>query len=161
MRKSISALAVCGLVVGLVAVPGALAKPGAKTPKTHGGTVGLVAPSPAVGATSTTASGNVFSQASCRKNRTVHLTLTNADGSSAAPEVVATTGPNGDYSATVAVPAPVAPATTATYTLTANVDQAIRKSGKSKGKSKRARKHICAALTSAPVTVTATAVPAP
>ena len=68
----------------------------------------------------------------------------------AAPEVVTTTGPNGDYSATVALPAPVAPATTATYSLTASVDQANRKSGKGK----RARKHVCSALTSAPASVT-------
>jgi hypothetical protein len=159
MRKSITALAVCGLVVGLVAASGAAAKPGPKAPKTHGGTVSLVAPSPAAGATSTTATGNVLARASCRKNRTVHLTLTNADGSSAGPEVVAITGPNGDYTAAITLPAPVAPATSAVYTLTANVDAAVRKSGKSKGKGKRARKHLCAALTSAPVTVTATAAP--
>jgi hypothetical protein len=115
--------------------------------------VSLVAPSPAAGVTSTTASGNVFSKASCRKNRTVHLTLSNADGTPAGPEVVTTTRSNGDYSAVVTIPAPVAPATTATYSLTASVDQANRKSGKGK----RARKHVCAALTTTPVTVTATA----
>jgi hypothetical protein len=155
MRRTITALAVCGALLGLVAAS-AVATPGPKAPKapkTHGGTVTLVAPSPAAGATSTTASGNVFSRASCRKNRTVHLTLTNADGTPAGPEVVTTTRQNGDYSAVVAIPAPVPPATTATYSLTASVDQANRKSGKGK----RSRKHVCAAMTTTPVTVTATA----
>jgi hypothetical protein len=152
MRRTITALAVCGAAIGIVAAS-AVATPGPKapkSPKTHAGTVTLVAPSPAAGVRSTTASGNVFAKASCRKNRTVHLTLSKADGTAAAPEVVTTTGPNGDYSATVALPAPVAPATTATYSLTASVDQANRKSGKGK----RARKHVCSALTSAPASVT-------
>ena len=162
MRKTFSTLAVCGAVTGLLAASAIAAQPpkAPKAPKTHGGTVSLVAPSPAVDSTTTTASGNVFSQASCRKNRTVHITQTKADGTSAGPEVVATTGPNGDYTAPITLPANVAPTTSTPYTLTATVDEAIRKSGKGKhkgkAKGKRNRVHVCAALTSAPVTVTVT-----
>jgi hypothetical protein len=152
---------------GVLAAP-AVGTPGPKAPKApkapkppkaahgHSGTVSLAAASPAVGATTTTATGNVKSTGSCRKNRTVHLTLLKADGTPAASEVVTTTGPNGDFTATIAAPAqpaPVPPATTSppsTYTLNASVDQTNRKSGKGK----RARKHVCLALTAAPVTIT-------
>ncbi len=167
MRKTISALAVSGAILGLVAASAIAAQPTKppKASKTHGGTVSLVAPSPAVSSTTTTASGNVFSQASCRKNRTVHLTLTKADGTSAGPEVIATTISNGNYTAAITLPANVAPTTSTPYTLTATVDEAIRKSGKGKkkgkAKGKRNRVHVCGALTSAPVTVTVTSTPAP
>jgi hypothetical protein len=167
MRKTTTALAVCGAALSLAAASAVAAQPPKppKAPHTQGGTVSLVAPSPALGATSTTASGNVFSQASCRKNRTVHLTTTKADGTSAGPEVIVTTGPNGDYTSPITLPANVAPTTSTPYTLTATVDQAVRKSGKGKhkgkAKGKRNRVHICGALTSAPVTVTVTSTPAP
>ena len=42
---------------------------------------------------------------------------------SAGPEVVATTGPNGDYTAPITLPANVAPTTSTPYTLTATVDE--------------------------------------
>jgi hypothetical protein len=146
MRRTIIALAACLVVVGLVAAPGALGKKG---PRYIGGTVSLVAPSPAAGVHTTTATGNVLTQASCRKNRTVHLTLTNADGSSAGPEVLATTRQNGDYTAAITLPAPVAPAIAATYTLNASVDQVNRKSGKGH----KSKKFICLALPAAPVSI--------
>jgi len=148
MRRTISLIAACVAVVA-VAAASAVAAPGPKSPKadkTHGGTVSLVAPSPALGATTTTASGNVKSQASCRKNRTVHVAI------SGGAEVIATTRSNGNYSATVTLPANASTGASTQYTLTATVDQANRKSGKGHG----ARKHVCGALSSAPATVTVT-----
>ena len=79
------------------------------------GTVTVTAPSPPAGTTTTTATGNVKAQASCRKDRTVHLTLLKADGTAASPEVITTTRSNGDFTATItapAQPAPTPPATT-------------------------------------------------
>jgi hypothetical protein len=161
MRKTIITMALGLALASVVAAP-AVATPGPKAPKppkaphSGGGAVTLVAPSPAAGATTTTATGNVKAKASCRKSRTVHLTLSKADGTAASPEVAVTTGPNGDFAATItapAQPAPTPPATTSppsTYTLNASVDFANRKSGKGK----RARKHVCPALTAAPATIT-------
>ncbi|MGZ5336637.1 MAG: hypothetical protein ACXWDT_01175 [Solirubrobacterales bacterium] len=161
MRKTIIMMA-AGLALASVVAAPAVATPGPKAPKppkaAHGigGAVTLAAPSPAAGQTTTTATGNVKARASCRKGRTVHLTLSKADGSAASSEVVTKTGPNGDFTATItapAQPAPIPPATTSpptTYTLNASVDQLNRKSGKGK----RARKFVCKALTATPVTIT-------
>lgn len=150
MRRTIIALAACLVVVGLVAAPGAVGKKKTKAPRLIGGTVTLVAPSPAAGVHTTTATGNVAAQASCRKNRYVRLTLFNADGvTPAGAEVDVTTGPNGDYTAPITLPAPTPPAT-ATYTLKASVDQLYRKSGKGK----KSKKFICGVLTAAPVSIT-------
>lgn len=163
MRKTLSCTVACLALAGLIAAPAATSAPktpkppkAPKAPKGIGGVVTVTAPSPAAGTTTTTATGNVKARASCRKNRTVRLTLLKADGTPASSESVTTTGPNGDFSALItapAQPAPVPPAMTAppsTYTLKTTVDQTNRKSGKGK----RARKFVCGALEGAPVTVT-------
>jgi len=154
MRKLISATAVCAVAVGLVAVPGALA---VKSPKQVGGTVSIaVAPNPLPNATTTvTANGNVASNSSCRKDRTLHFYwVTNGVQG---PEVATTTTrSNGDYAATVPRPTDRAP-TTNTNVLRVNVDQVTRKVGsKKKGKkTKRGRRFDCLALTadSPPITL--------
>ena len=153
MRKIMTAGFVCLLVAGLAVAPGALAKKG---PKRVSGTVTVTATNPPAGSTTTTATGNVKANSSCRKNRTVHLSLLKADGTPASSEVVTTTRSNGDYTATItapAQPAPVPPAMTSpptTYTLKATVDQVNRKSGKGK----KAKKFVCLAIESAPVAIT-------
>lgn len=147
------AVAICAAAIGLVAAPGAVAKKG---PKLVSGTVTVTAPNPATGTTTTTASGNVKATSSCRKGRTVHLTLLKADGTPASSEVVTTTKSNGDFTATItapAQPAPVPPATTSpptTYNLKTTVDQVNRKSGKGK----KAKKFVCLAIEGTPVPIT-------
>src|SRR5690242_1306121 len=99
MKKLIGACAVCALAVGLVVAP-ALAK---KAPKQVGGTVSVnVVPStvtPGDSSTTVTASGNVASNSSCRKDRTVRFSY--VEGTTVTPLLeTATTGPNGDYTAT-------------------------------------------------------------
>lgn len=157
MKKLISACAVCAMAVGLVAVPSAL---GVKSAKQVGGTVSVaVTPSsfttgdPTV--TSATVSGNVASNSSCRKDRTVHLYW--VSNGVVGPEVgSAVTRSNGDYTATVPKPTDTNPPTTSVV-LRATVDQVTRKVGsKKKGKkTKKGRRFDCLALTgdSAPVTI--------
>jgi hypothetical protein len=154
MKKLISASAVCALAVGLVAAPSAF---GVKSPKQVGGTVTIaVAPNPLSNATPTvTANGNVGSNSSCRKDRTLRFYwVTNGIQG---PEVASTTTrSNGDYTATVPRPSDTAP-TANTNVLRVNVDQVTRKVGsKKKGKkTKKGRRFDCLALTadSPPVTL--------
>ncbi len=151
MRKLVSACAVCAVAIGLVTVPSAM---GVKTPKEVSGTVGVsVTPNPVPTATtSVTASGNVATSSSCRKDRTVTFAY-----SPAGPDlsgITATTRPNGDYTATLPPP------TTTGATLQVTVlDGGFRKVGsKKKGKkTKRGRRFHCAAIlppASAPITLT-------
>jgi hypothetical protein len=156
MRKLISACAVCAVAVGLVAVPSAL---GVKSPKQVGGTSSLsVTPNPLPNATTTvTASGNVASSSGCRKDRTVHFAYVN--GTTVGPDlgVTATTGSNGDYTASLPRPTDTAPTTTSVV-LRATVDPLTRKVGsKKKGKkTKKGRVFNCLTFTgdSAAVTLT-------
>jgi hypothetical protein len=135
MRKLLTATAVCGLAVGLVVAPNAVAK---KRTKLVYGTVSVfVTPNPVpASATTVTASGNVAANSSCRNDRTVPFTYVNAlTGATSLPQT-AVTGSNGDYSV-------VLPRSTATLpstaVLQARVDQQFRRVGSSKKKGKKAR----------------------
>jgi hypothetical protein len=158
MKKLISACAVCAVAVGVVAAPSAL---GVKSAKQVGGTVSVnVTPNTFTtgdtAVTSATVTGNVASNSSCRKDRTIHFAWVN--GTTVGPDlgVVATTRSNGDYTATVPRPTDTNPPTT-TVTLRATVDPVTRKVGsKKKGKKhKKGRAFNCLAITgdSAPVTI--------
>jgi hypothetical protein len=139
MRKLITAIGVGMLAIGLAAAPSGLAKPGPKGAKNAATTVTFTAtPSTIEAATTTLAvSGNVKANSSCRKNRTVRFSYTDANGEAALTET-AVTRPNGDFSATLPKPATVGPAT---VTLTAKVDAAVRTTkGSSKGKKKGHKK---------------------
>jgi hypothetical protein len=147
MRKVLCAFALCAVAVGLVAVPSAI---GVKSTKQVFGTVSVtVTPNPVPATTTVTASGNVASNSSCRKDRTVTLAYSGIPGSVVGS---AMTGPNGDYTATN-LPKP----TTSGETLLATVaDGGFRKVGsKKKGKkNKRGRQFHCNAIgptASAPV----------
>lgn len=161
MRKMIGACAVSALVVGLVAVPGAIGK---AAPKQVSGTVSvLVSPNPVPStATNVTVSGNVGASSSCRKDRTVRFQYVNTATGAVQPQaVIAVTGPNGDYTATLQRPTVTAPATLPqTFVVQATVDQAERKVGskkKGKKKKKRGRQFICLQVSgqSTPVTFSA------
>jgi hypothetical protein len=160
MRKLVSAGVVCALAIGLVAVPGALAKKG---PKLVGGAVSVnVTPTTFTtgDTTVTTASvnGNVASNSNCRKFRTVRFEWVDAATNLVVPPAIATTsptGPNGDYSAVVPRPSVTNPPTTSVY-LRAIVDPATRKVGsKKKRKTKKGRVFNCQQITgqSAPVSI--------
>jgi hypothetical protein len=159
MRKLICALAVSAIAAGLLAVPAALAL---KSPKTVGGSVSVnEAPNPLADSTPVvSAFGNVASNSSCRKNRTVRFQWVNATTSvviSTAPET-ATTGSNGDYSATVSRPPVSSTTPVSSVRLRVNVDQTFRK-WKNKNKArlfKKGRQFNCTALTadSSPIALT-------
>ena len=142
MRKLITAIGVGALAVSLSAAPAVIGKPGPKGPKgakNVGGTISVTAtPSTIDAATTTVAvSGNLKANSSCRKNRTVRFSYTDAGGTTALVET-AVTRPNGDFSATLPKPATTGPATA---TLNATVDEAVRKTkGSSKGKKKGHKK---------------------
>jgi hypothetical protein len=159
MRKLISAGVVCALAIGLVAVPGAVAK---LSVKNVGGTVSVnvtpttvtttsEGPPPVVSPSTLTVTGNVASNSGCRKDRTVHLYNSSAPGVDLTGSPVVT-GSNGDYSATIPSP------TTDGQTILVKVDQAFRKfASKRKGKkAKRGRTAFnCMELngSSGPITV--------
>lgn len=155
MRKLISACAVCAVAVGLLAVPGAQ---GVKSAKQVSGTVSVsVTPNPLPNATtSVAASGNVASNSSCRKDRTIRFYW--VSGTTVGPEVgTATSRSNGNYTATLPRPTDTAPTTTS-VTLRATVDAVTRKVGsKKKGKkNKKGRAFNCLAISgdSAALTLT-------
>ena len=144
MRKLISACAICAVAIGLVAVPSALGKKGAKQ---VGGTVTASATPGTIESTTTSvaASGSVASNSGCKKDRTVHFAYVN--GSTVTPlAVTATTTSNGSYTATLPKPTDAAPAS---VTLRATVDATVRKVGsKKKGKkTKPGRPFNCLELT--------------
>src|SRR3954452_5845230 len=149
MKKLISACAVCAVAGGLVAVPNTL---GVKSPKQVNGTVSVnVTPSTFTTGdttvTTATVSGNVASGSGCRKDRTVHFAYVN--GATVTPLAqTATTGPNGDYTATVPRPTDTNPPTSS-VTLRATVDPLTRKVGsKKKGKkTKKGRAFNCLQVT--------------
>jgi hypothetical protein len=157
MKKLITACAVSAMAVALVAVPSAL---GVKSAKQVGGTVTVsVTPSTFTTGDSTvttaTVSGNVASNSSCRKDRTVHFAYVN--GATVTPLAeTAVTRSNGNYAVTVPKPADANPPTTSVV-LRATVDQATRKVGsKKKGKkTKKGRAFNCLSITgdSAPITI--------
>ena len=109
MRKLPIAIAVGALAV-CVAVAPAVAKPGPKAPKDVASTITVVASPTTIEAATTTVavSGNVKANSSCRKNRTVRFSYTDATGTTALTET-AVTGPNGDYSATLPKPTTTGP----------------------------------------------------
>ena len=166
MRKLPIAIAAGVLALSLAAAPAVVAKPGPKSPKSPknvGGTVTVVpTPTTIEEATTTVAvTGNVKAKSSCRKNRTVRFSYTDASGTTVLAET-AVTKPNGNYSVTLPKPSTTGPATA---TLTATVDQTVRKTkGSSKGKKKghkkgKARKFNCLEVTgTATLTVNAPAV---
>ena len=152
MRKLPIAIAAGVLALSLAAAPAVVAKPGAKKgPKNVGGTVTVVPTPTTIEDTTTTVvvTGNVKASSSCRKNRTVRFSYTDAGGTTVLAET-AVTKSNGNYSVTLPKPTTTGPATA---TLTATVDQAIRKNkGSSKGKKKghkkgKARKFNCLEVT--------------
>jgi hypothetical protein len=155
LKKLISTCAVGAMGVALIAAPGAL---GVKSPKLVGGTVSVnVTPNPLPNTTTTvTASGNLATNSSCRKLRTVRFywVVSGVQGAEIGSTV---TGSNGDYTATLPRPTETAPTTTS-VTLRAIVDQTFRKVGsKKKGrKDKKGRQFNCLSVTgdSAPVTLT-------
>lgn len=126
MRKLLGACAMLALALGLVVAPGAGAKKGVKNVS---GTVSVnVTPTTITTETSVTATGNVASNSSCRKGRTVHFYYSGAPTTELVGSPV-TTGPNGSYTATLPTPP------TSGEVLLAKVDQAFRKfASKRKGK---------------------------
>ena len=150
MRKLITATAVCALAVGLTTAPGAIGK---KTVKQVVSTVTVSATptSDAVGATTAVnVMGNVQANSSCRKNRTVHFAYVTGGVAGAEVGTPVTTGPNGDFSATLPPPFPLVDGTAQ---VRATVDETPRtktikgkKKGANKGKKKGAtnkRKFNC------------------
>jgi len=154
MTKLISAGAVCAVAVGLVAVPSAL---GVKSTKQVATSVTVsVTPTTATTGSAVKASGNVSSNSSCQKSRTVELAWVDTATSVATPAGTATTkGGSGKYDADL-----TAPSAAGTYTLQATVTGPVtRKVGsKKKGqKTKKGRQFSClasSAVNSSPVTVT-------
>jgi hypothetical protein len=149
MKKLATASIVCLLALGTVVVSGAGA---VKAPKQVFGTVSVtVSPNPVpAGTTSVAASGNVATNSSCRKDRTVSLAYS---GSPATVIGTAETRPNGNYTATN-LPLPA----TSGETLVATLDDVYRKvGGKKKGKKvKKGRRFHCNPVQgqSAPVVLT-------
>jgi hypothetical protein len=156
MKKLISAIAVCALAIGLIAVPGAL---GVKSTKLVSGTVSVgVTPVPLPDATRTVGvTGNLASSSSCRSGRTVHFFwVTNGVAGSEVGNAM--TGANGDFSATLPRPTDTS-TSTSSATLRTTVDQVTRKVGsKKKGKkTKKGRAFECLSLTAdVPVALSAT-----
>jgi hypothetical protein len=144
MKKLISAAVVCGLAIGLVAVPSAL---GVKSPKLVVGTASVgVSSSPLPDSTTTeNVTGNVATSSSCRKGRTVHFSWV-AGG---VPTEVgsAVTGSSGDFNATVPRPTQTS-TTTSSVILRTTVDQVTRTVGsKKKGKkTKKGRPFVCLSI---------------
>jgi hypothetical protein len=139
MRKLFTATAVCALVVGLTAVPGAVGK--AQT-KQVASTVTVSASPTAIEPTtaSVSATGNVFANSSCRKNRSVSFDYVSGTGVVTPTGVTATTKPNGDFSATLPPPPTTADGTT---TVRATVAETLRTKvikGKNKGANKGKKK---------------------
>jgi hypothetical protein len=153
MRKLPIAIAVGALAVSVAAVP-AIAKPGPKGAKNVVSTITLVASPTTIEPTTETVavSGNIKANSSCRKNRTVHFSYEDENGTTALTET-AVTGPNGDYSATLPKPTTTVPVP-ASVTLVATVDEALRVTkgqskgkGKKKGHKKKAKKFNCLGAT--------------
>jgi hypothetical protein len=146
MRKLLSAMAICLLASFLMVAATAVGK-GPKSPKQAAGTVSVLATPSTLGAadTTTTVTGNVMSNSSCRKDRIVRFAYTGTGGTTQLAET-AETRSNGDFTAVLPRPADAAPAT---VTLQASVDQADRKVGsKKKGKKqKKGRRITCLAAT--------------
>ncbi|MFL5908340.1 MAG: hypothetical protein ACJ75Z_12190 [Solirubrobacterales bacterium] len=160
MRKQISAAAVCAVAVGLVAVPNAGA---VKSDKMVFGTVTVgESPNPVADSYQGTiaVTGNVASNSSCRKYRTVNFdwVIGAMPAVDAAPPTTIT-GPNGDFSAALQRP-PVTSATASSVILRVTVDQAFRKIGgkkKSRREKLKGRKFNC--LTIGPADTTVNLVP--
>ena len=156
MRKLITAIALGALAGGLVAAPSAIA---VKAPKPVPATVSVaVTPTTILPETTTvTASGNVSSSSSCRKDRTIHFSYVNTSTLVETPLAeTAVTGSNGDYTAVLPKPTDAGPAS---VVLRATVDQVTRKVGSAKKgkKNKKGRQFDCLTTTgdSAPLTVPA------
>jgi hypothetical protein len=141
MRKLITASAVAALAVGLTAAPGVFAKKSVKQVAT---TV-TVSATPTADTTTTattgvSVSGNVKANSSCRKNRTVHFHYVVGGAQGAEVGTPATTGPNGDFAASLPSPSPLADGTAQ---VRAVVDETLRAKtirGKNKGASKGKKK---------------------
>jgi hypothetical protein len=153
MKRVISAAAVCAVAVGLVAVPSAIGVKSAK--QVNSATTVNVTPTTVAANGAAVGSGNVSSNSSCRKDRTVELEWFNTTTLAVTPAGTATTRSNGDWTANL-----TAPSTAGTYTLRATVQGPVtrRVGGKKKSKrTKRGRQFSCLAspqASSSPVTVT-------
>src|SRR5262245_45795480 len=120
MRKLSIAILVGALAGSLAVAPSVVAKQG---PKEVVSTLSLVATPTTIDATTTgvTVSGNVAANSSCRKSRAITFSYTDAGGTTQVG--TATTGPNGDFSASLPKPTTTGPAS---VTLTASVAAAQR-----------------------------------
>jgi hypothetical protein len=154
MKRLISAAAVCAVAVGLVAVPSAIGVKSAK--QVNSATTVNVTPTTVAANGAVTGSGNVSSNSSCRKDRTVALEWFNTTTSAVTAIGTVTTRSNGDWTTTNLT----APSTAGTYTLRATVQGPVtrRVGGKKKSKrTKRGRAFSCLAspqASSSTVTVT-------
>jgi hypothetical protein len=145
MRKLLSATAIC-LLAGSVAVSATAMGKGPKAPpKQAAGTLSILATPSTLGAAdaTTTVTGNLKSNSSCRKDRIVRFSYTGTGGTTQLGETTETRS-NGNFTAVLPRPTDTAPAT---VTLQVDVDQADRKVGsKKKGKKqKKGRKITCLA----------------
>ena len=139
MKRLISAVAVCAVVTGLAAVPGAVAKP---QPKTVPAAITVnESPNPVTAGAQAAASGNVASKITCAKYRLVTLEWVDAS-QVATPAGTATTGPTGDYANNV-----TAPTTPGTYVLRATITEADRTVGGKHKKRKKGRRFVCSGAT--------------
>lgn len=140
MKRLIGATAVCALAIGLVVTPAGAVKSTKQVASTVTVSATPATIDPTTAAVNVT--GNVKANSSCRKNRTMHFFyLTNGV---VGPEVgtPATTGSNGDFSATLPPPSTAADGTTQ---VRAVVEQGLRTKvikGKKKGANKK-RKFNC------------------
>ncbi len=149
MRRVLTCVALGSVVACVAAAPAALGTKGhaPKGPKLASGSVSLTAtPSTVTTAiTTVSASGNVMATSGCRKSRTVQFSYVGSGGTTPLP-VIAVTGPNGDFAASLPKPTDAAPAT---VTLQATATEADRKVGSAKKgrKPKKGRRITCLSAT--------------
>ena len=145
MRKRLTMITLGSLIACIAIAPGALGNKGhgPKGPKQAPGSISVTATPSTVTPTASTISvtGNVMATSGCRKDRTVEFSYFGTGGTTPL-SVTATTGPNGDFAATLPKPADAAPAT---VTLQATAGQTDRKVGSAKKgkKAKKGRKITC------------------
>jgi hypothetical protein len=139
MRKLFAATAVCAVAAGLTVAPGAVGK--AQT-KQVASTVTVSASPTAIEPTTTavSATGNVFANSSCRKNRSVSFEYVSGTGVVTPTGVTVTTRPNGDYTATLPPPPTTADGTTVVRATVAQTLRTKAIKGKNKGADKGKKK---------------------
>jgi hypothetical protein len=149
MRKRLTMIALGSLIACIAIAPGALGNKGhgPKGPKQAPGSVSLTAnPSTVTPATSTiSVTGNVMSTSGCRKDRMVQFSYVGTGGTTPLT-VTATSGPNGDFAATLPKPADAAPASVTLQTTAVEADRKVGSAKKGK-KAKKGRKITCLSAT--------------